>query len=90
MKTCICCGAESEASAVACANCGEGSWSDSRIVVLQPKDEPSEPSISVGSKEPDVKPNVSESVSPPFVNDDSDTLVDVPRVPSVRRGKRPN
>lgn len=90
MKTCICCGAESEASAVACTNCGEGSWSDSRIVVLRPKDEPSEPSIVVGPKEPDAKPTISEAASSPVVNDDSDTLVDVPRVPSVRRGKRPN
>lgn len=61
MKKCICCGAESEASAVACANCGEGSWSA--------------PSM------------ISESVSPPVVNDDPDTVVDAPR---VRRGKRPN
>ena len=87
MKNCICCGAESNTVASTCANCGEGSWSESSIVVLQPKDEPSESSIVVGSKEPDAKPTVSESVSPPVVNDDSDTLVDVPR---VRRGKRPN
>lgn len=73
MKNCICCGAESNAVASTCANCGEGSWSESSIVV--------------GSKEPDAKPTVSESVSPPVVNDDSDTSVDVPR---VRRGKRPN
>jgi hypothetical protein len=86
MKKCICCGAESDASASVCANCGEGSWSDSRIVVLRTKDEPNESSVVV-PKEPDVKPTISETVSSPVVNDDSDTVVDAPR---VRRGKRPN
>ena len=72
MKKCICCSTESEASAVACANCGEGSWSASSIVE---------------AKESNFASTISEIVSPPVVNDDSDTLVDVPR---VRRGKRPN
>lgn len=86
MKKCICCGAESDASASVCANCGEGSWSDSRIVVLRPKDEPNESSVVV-PKEPDVKPTISETVSESSFTTGDDTVVDAPR---VRRGKRPN
>jgi hypothetical protein len=90
MKKCICCGAESEASASVCTNCGEGSWSNSHTVVLRPKDKPNELSAVIDPKEPNVKPTISEAASPPVVNDDPDTAVDAPRVPSVRRGKRPN
>jgi len=70
MKKCICCGAESEASAVACANCGEGSWSSVSIVE---------------AKESSVKPTVSESGAPSLANDDLDTAVDAPRVRRGKR-----
>jgi hypothetical protein len=80
MKSCLCCGVRANAEAQTCANCGEGSWSDSRIVVLKPKDEsPKEKPIVIGPRDrEDASPTVPENFSPPMAIVDPDTAVEVP------------
>lgn len=69
MKKCICCGTQADAAKPTCANCGEGSWSNSSIVILRSKDEPSVPEL----------------VSPSIATGDPDTSVEVPRVRRGKR-----
>jgi hypothetical protein len=87
MKKCLCCGTESDAGALTCDNCGEGSWSGSVAVVVQPKEEPRPVIVAVKFVESGEPTNsvVSEVVSESVViATDPDTS---PEVPARRRNR---
>lgn len=42
MKTCMCCNVRSGGEAIACANCGEASWSQNETVEAKDETDPSE------------------------------------------------
>lgn len=69
MKTCLCCGTDAVSEAHLCANCGEGSWSDS--VVRVPVE--SEPIENEKPAEPIVSSNEHS-----FDSSDPETAIEVP------------